>query len=507
MRRCVYSIILFFLSLGCSGEGADGLSGEPGVDGANCYDGLADQNGDGALTDADCVWAAICPGPASQLQDQNDDGSIDMSDCREALRGPAGESGPAGSDGINGRDGRDGQSGSQGPAGADGRDGRDGQDGEDGAQGPAGADGQDGEDGAQGPAGASGQDGEDGAQGPAGASGQDGEDGAQGPAGADGQDGEDGTQGAPGTDGQDGEDGAQGPPGADGQDGEDGAAALGPDGDVDGDGVTNSNDNCVFTPNPEQADPDLDGMGNACDPDDDGDGLADELDCEPSDPTIPNEQADTCDGIDSDCDGVIDEDFVSVNCDTEPANPCGQGDSVCIGGVISCDGEIVPQPEPETCDQVDNDCDGRFDEDAPDCGVDCAAIGYETLIKAGVTICYNRNPATCRDAHEDCESLGNGYRLMCGDDWQPGRSGEGCGGAGAYTGYDLVNEQFAGSAAIGGYSQDQFNCVLGGANNECSGDVGRDADSIIDGNYAFCSPKNFFTAVEDGPEFASRCGN
>lgn len=43
--------------------------------------------------------------------------------------------------------------------------------------------------------------------------------------------------------------------------------------DVDGDGVVNFVDNCIWTPNPNQKDNDWDGDGNACDPDMDGDGM------------------------------------------------------------------------------------------------------------------------------------------------------------------------------------------------------------------------------------------
>jgi hypothetical protein len=53
--------------------------------------------------------------------------------------------------------------------------------------------------------------------------------------------------------------------------------------DRDGDGVTRALDNCDGLYNPQQLDTDHDGRGNACDNDDDNDGVPDELDCNPLD--------------------------------------------------------------------------------------------------------------------------------------------------------------------------------------------------------------------------------
>lgn len=55
--------------------------------------------------------------------------------------------------------------------------------------------------------------------------------------------------------------------------------------DVDRDGVPDASDNCRDDPNADQIDTDLDGAGNACDPEDDGDGIADAADCAPLDAT------------------------------------------------------------------------------------------------------------------------------------------------------------------------------------------------------------------------------
>jgi hypothetical protein len=51
--------------------------------------------------------------------------------------------------------------------------------------------------------------------------------------------------------------------------------------DIDGDGVTQLPDNCPLVANPTQLDTDLDGRGDACQTDWDGDGLTDTLDCAP----------------------------------------------------------------------------------------------------------------------------------------------------------------------------------------------------------------------------------
>jgi len=54
-------------------------------------------------------------------------------------------------------------------------------------------------------------------------------------------------------------------------------------GDHDGDGVLDDDDNCPWIPNADQLDTDHDRLGDACDEDDDNDGVPDPLDAYPKD--------------------------------------------------------------------------------------------------------------------------------------------------------------------------------------------------------------------------------
>jgi hypothetical protein len=131
--------------------------------------------------------------------------------------------------------------------------------------------------------------------------------------------------------------------------------------DADGDGRCGSADNCPALANPNQADLDRDGLGDACDLDRDGDGTPDASDACPLDNPDDTDgdsvcnSADRCPGgddrLDSDADGV--PNF----CDSCPASGSGDsdGDGVC-NDIDACPG--FDDRVDSDGDRTPNGCDG-----------------------------------------------------------------------------------------------------------------------------------------------------
>ena len=152
-----------------------------------------------------------------------------------------------------------------------------------------------------------------------------------------------------------------------------------------------------------------------------------------------------CDGKDNDCDGQVDEAFQIGKACVVGAGPCaGTGVWACDGaGGRKCNG-MMKSPQPEICNGLDDDCDGKVDEltSMSDRTVDDKLVyfpaknvtifAYEgsrydsTATGPGVDstkrpcAVAGRRPwsnVTKEEAAAACARIGTGWRLCTADEW------------------------------------------------------------------------------------------
>ncbi len=90
--------------------------------------------------------------------------------------------------------------------------------------------------------------------------------------------------------------------------------------------------------------------------------IANKVVCAGMDVLIENQQQEVCNGLDDDCDGTVDDNPTNVGqqCGMSNVFPCSFGVTQCQNGMPVCVGAVEPQME--TCNGVDDNCDGMIDQ-------------------------------------------------------------------------------------------------------------------------------------------------
>jgi len=144
--------------------------------------------------------------------------------------------------------------------------------------------------------------------------------------------------------------------------------------------------------------------------------VLDDTDCDDTSAAVHPGAAETCDDLDQDCDATIDEDPTDPTPWYDDGDGDGHGDPGAVtdacdapsgtvedaGDCDDGDGSVHPGAA-ETCDDVDQDCDGTVDEDASDAAVFYADTDGDGHGDPGATTAACEAPEGTVEADDDCD--------------------------------------------------------------------------------------------------------
>jgi hypothetical protein len=264
-------------------------------------------------------------------------------------------------------------------------------------------------------------------------------------------------------------------------------------------------------------------------------GYADNTDdCDDSDADVSPAADEYCDSVDNDCDGTVDEDdaldvstwYADSDADTYGDPSTSTIDCDQPGGYVADDSDCddstadVSPVADETCDEVDNDCDGSVDEDDAidastwyaDSDGDSYGTGGSTTEACDQPSGYVSDATDCDDADsgvnpgaaEVCDSVDNDCDGTVDEDdasdastWYLDSDGDSYGDSGSTT---------ASCSKPSGYSASSTDCddsdgdVHPGASEECDG-IDNDCDGTVDEDDAIDA--STWYADSDGDSYGS----
>ncbi len=194
----------------------------------------------------------------------------------------------------------------------------------------------------------------------------------------------------------------------------------------------------------------------------------------------------TCNDIDDDCDAQTDEDFfVGAICDGE--GECGQGMIECRPGdplstICSTDPEGSHREDiPESCDDLDNDCDGQTDEDffigdtcdgTGECGIgqfECASLISNRCSTDPGGSADDSGTESCNGLDDDCDGVAD-------EDYALGQLCNGIGACGEGVYECNVSGSVRCSTDVGGTEYDGSSELCNGIDDDCDTETDEDFD-------------------------------